>query len=163
GSGKTIVAVLAMLQMVDAGYQCALLAPTEVLAAQHLRSIRDVLGPLAMGGQLGGAEDATRVALLTGSMTAPQKQQVRDEIAGGSQSPAMSSSSTTSPHGSAVPGSASSKRSPPVVRPMWWHPGSTRRTTPRKTTRRRGSRTRDRRKPPKVFTRDCVPTSWRAC
>ena len=58
GSGKTIVAVLAMLQMVDAGYQCALLAPTEVLAAQHLRSIRDVLGPLAMGGQLGGADDA---------------------------------------------------------------------------------------------------------
>ena len=55
GSGKTIVAVLAMLQMVDAGYQCALLAPTEVLAAQHLRSISDVLGPLAMAGQLGGA------------------------------------------------------------------------------------------------------------
>ena len=44
GSGKTIVSVLAMLQMVDAGYQCALLAPTEVLAAQHLRSISDVLG-----------------------------------------------------------------------------------------------------------------------
>src|SRR6202011_1757428 len=66
GSGKTIVAVLAMLQMVDAGYQCALLAPTEVLAAQHLRSIRDVLGELAMAGQLGGAENATRVALLTG-------------------------------------------------------------------------------------------------
>ena len=58
GSGKTIVAVLAMLQMVDAGYQCALLAPTEVLAAQHLRSICDVLGPLAMGGQLGGADNA---------------------------------------------------------------------------------------------------------
>ncbi len=69
GSGKTIVAVLAMLQMVDAGYQCALLAPTEVLAAQHLLSINDVLGPLAMGGQLGGADNATRVALLTGSMT----------------------------------------------------------------------------------------------
>ncbi len=57
GSGKTIVSVLAMLQMVDAGYQCALLAPTEVLAAQHLRSIRDVLGPLAMAGQLGGADN----------------------------------------------------------------------------------------------------------
>ena len=83
GSGKTIVAVLAMLQMVDAGYQCALLAPTEVLAAQHLRSIRDVLGELAMAGQLGGAENATRVALLTGSMTAAQKKQVRDEVAGG--------------------------------------------------------------------------------
>ena len=83
GSGKTIVAVLAMLQMVDAGYQCALLAPTEVLAAQHLRSICDVLGPLAMGGQLGGADNATRVALLTGSMTAAQKKQVRAEIVGG--------------------------------------------------------------------------------
>ncbi len=83
GSGKTIVSVLAMLQMVDAGYQCALLAPTEVLAAQHAQSIRDVLGPLAMAGQLGGAEDATRVALLTGSMSAQQKRQVRDEVAAG--------------------------------------------------------------------------------
>ncbi|WP_343571451.1 ATP-dependent DNA helicase RecG [Mycobacterium sp.] len=83
GSGKTIVSVLAMLQMVDAGYQCALLAPTEVLAAQHLRSIRDVLGPLAMGGQLGGDNNATRLALLTGSMSQAQKKQVRAEIAGG--------------------------------------------------------------------------------
>ncbi len=83
GSGKTIVSVLAMLQMIDAGYQCALLAPTEVLAAQHARSVRDVLGPLAMAGQLGGAENATRVALLTGSMTTQQKRQVRDEVASG--------------------------------------------------------------------------------
>lgn len=83
GSGKTIVSVLAMMQMVDAGYQCALLAPTEVLAAQHARSIRDVLGPLGMAGQLGGADGATRVALLTGSMTAQQKRQVREEVAGG--------------------------------------------------------------------------------
>src|ERR1700742_56483 len=72
-----------MLQMVDAGYQCALLAPTEVLAAQHLRSINDVLGPLAMGGQLGGEDNATRVALLTGSMSQAQKKHVRTEIAGG--------------------------------------------------------------------------------
>lgn len=83
GSGKTIVSVLAMLQMADAGYQCALLAPTEVLAAQHARSVRDVLGPLAMAGQLGGADTATGVALLTGSMTAPQKRAVRDEVASG--------------------------------------------------------------------------------
>lgn len=83
GSGKTILAVLAMMQMVDAGYQCALLAPTEVLAAQHLLSITDVLGPLAMGGQLGADDNATRVALLTGSMTAAQKKKVRAEIAGG--------------------------------------------------------------------------------
>ncbi|GFG49855.1 ATP-dependent DNA helicase RecG [Mycolicibacterium agri] len=83
GSGKTIVSVLAMLQMVDAGYQCALMAPTEVLAAQHARSVRDILGPLAMAGQLGGTENATRVALLTGSMTQQQKKQVRDEVASG--------------------------------------------------------------------------------
>src|ERR1700733_14475995 len=83
GSGKTIIAVLGMLQMVGSGYQCALLAPTEVLAAQHLQSINDVLGPLAMGGQLGGADKATRVALLTGSMSQAQKKQVRGEIASG--------------------------------------------------------------------------------
>ncbi len=83
GSGKTIVAVLAMLQMVDAGYQCALLAPTEVLAAQHCVSIRDVLGPLGLKGRLGGVDDATRVTLLTGSMTAAQKKEVRAEIASG--------------------------------------------------------------------------------
>jgi ATP-dependent DNA helicase RecG len=83
GSGKTIISVLAMAQMVDAGYQCALLAPTEVLAAQHARSIRDVLGPLAMADQLGGIDGATRVALLTGSMTAGQKRQVREEVSAG--------------------------------------------------------------------------------
>ncbi len=83
GSGKTIVAVLAMLQMIDAGYQCALLAPTEVLATQHDRSIRDVLGPLGMSGQLGGAEGATRVVLLTGSMSQQQKRQARDDVVTG--------------------------------------------------------------------------------
>ncbi|HEY1838819.1 MAG TPA: ATP-dependent DNA helicase RecG [Mycobacterium sp.] len=83
GSGKTILSVLAMLQMVDAGYQCALLAPTEVLAAQHLQSISGILGPLAMGGQLGGDDNATRLALLTGSLSPAQKKQVRGEIAGG--------------------------------------------------------------------------------
>ncbi|WP_300610445.1 ATP-dependent DNA helicase RecG [Trebonia sp.] len=67
GSGKTVVAVRAMLQVVDAGGQAALLAPTEVLAQQHYRSITQLLGPLASAGQLGGAEQATRVALLTGS------------------------------------------------------------------------------------------------
>lgn len=67
GSGKTVVAVRAMLQVVDAGGQAALLAPTEVLAQQHYRSITQLLGPLAASGQLGGAEHATRVALLTGS------------------------------------------------------------------------------------------------
>ncbi len=67
GSGKTVIAVRAMLQVVDAGGQAALLAPTEVLAQQHHRSISAMLGPLGQAGQLGGAEHATRVALLTGS------------------------------------------------------------------------------------------------
>jgi ATP-dependent DNA helicase RecG len=83
GSGKTVVALLAMMQMIDAGYQCALMAPTEVLAAQHARSIREILGPLGLGGQLGGADAATRVALLTGSISQAQKRQVRAEVAGG--------------------------------------------------------------------------------
>ncbi|MEW5809041.1 MAG: ATP-dependent DNA helicase RecG [Actinomycetota bacterium] len=83
GSGKTVVALLAMLQMIDAGYQCALLAPTEVLAAQHAQSIRAMLGPLAMAGQLGGTEHATGVTLLTGSMSAQQKRDARREVASG--------------------------------------------------------------------------------
>lgn len=83
GSGKTIVSLLAMLQMVDAGYQCALLAPTEVLAAQHDRSIRDVLGPFAAAGRLGAADCATTVVLLTGSMTPQQKREVREAVASG--------------------------------------------------------------------------------
>ncbi|MBV9384185.1 MAG: ATP-dependent DNA helicase RecG [Streptosporangiaceae bacterium] len=70
GSGKTVVAVRAMLQVVDAGGQAALLAPTEVLAQQHYRSITAMLGPLAEAGQLGAAPHATRVALLTGSVGA---------------------------------------------------------------------------------------------
>ena len=83
GSGKTIVALLAMMQLIDAGYQCALMAPTEVLAAQHARSIREILGPLGLGGQLGGVDGATRVALLTGSMSQAQKREVRAEVADG--------------------------------------------------------------------------------
>jgi ATP-dependent DNA helicase RecG len=67
GSGKTVIAVRAMLQVIDAGGQAALLAPTEVLAQQHYRSISAMLGPLGQAGRLGGAETATRVVLLTGS------------------------------------------------------------------------------------------------
>ncbi|HET8988495.1 MAG TPA: ATP-dependent DNA helicase RecG [Humibacillus sp.] len=70
GSGKTVVAVRAMLAAIDAGGQAALLAPTEVLAAQHHRSITAMLGDLALGGMLGGAEHGTTVALLTGSQGA---------------------------------------------------------------------------------------------
>ena len=70
GSGKTVIAIRAMLQVVDAGGQAALLAPTEVLAQQHYRSVTAMLGPLAQRGQLGGADHATGVALLTGSVSA---------------------------------------------------------------------------------------------
>ena len=70
GSGKTVIAIRAMLQVLDAGGQAALLAPTEVLAQQHYRSITGLLGPLAARGQLGAAEHATGVALLTGSVGA---------------------------------------------------------------------------------------------
>jgi ATP-dependent DNA helicase RecG len=80
GSGKTVVAVRAMLQVVDAGGQAALLAPTEVLAQQHYRSIRQLLGPLAEGGQLGGAEQATRVALLTGSTGAAARRSTLSDV-----------------------------------------------------------------------------------
>jgi ATP-dependent DNA helicase RecG len=70
GSGKTVVALRAMLQVVDAGGQAALLAPTEVLAHQHYRTLRQLMGPLAEGGMLGGSEIGTQVVLLTGSMPA---------------------------------------------------------------------------------------------
>ena len=83
GSGKTLVALRAMLTVVDAGGQAVLLAPTEVLAVQHHRTISRMLGDLALGGMLGGAEHATRVTLLTGSMTAAQKREALLQAASG--------------------------------------------------------------------------------
>ena len=83
GSGKTIVALLAMLQVVDSGGQAALLAPTEVLAAQHYRSITSQLGDLAQSGFLGGADGATRVRLLTGSMGAKARRESLLDLASG--------------------------------------------------------------------------------
>ncbi|PKV80441.1 ATP-dependent DNA helicase RecG [Nocardia fluminea] len=83
GSGKTIVALNAMLQVVDSGRQCALLAPTEVLAAQHYRSLRAMLGDLGNAGELGAAENSTKVVLLTGSMsTAAKKSALLDAMTG---------------------------------------------------------------------------------
>ncbi|MFL6154520.1 MAG: ATP-dependent DNA helicase RecG [Marmoricola sp.] len=83
GSGKTLVALRAMLQVVDAGGQAALLAPTEVLAQQHLRSMEAMLGDLGQGGLLGAAEGATRLALLTGSLgTAARRQAMLDAASG---------------------------------------------------------------------------------
>ncbi|MBO1335905.1 ATP-dependent DNA helicase RecG [Streptomyces sp. VRA16 Mangrove soil] len=83
GSGKTMVALRAMLAVVDAGGQAAMLAPTEVLAQQHHRSITEMMGELAEGGMLGGAEHSTKVVLLTGSMgTAARKQALLDLVTG---------------------------------------------------------------------------------
>lgn len=76
GSGKTLVALRAMLQVVDSGGQCALLAPTEVLAQQHYQSIRKLLGPWGNLGELGSDPRATRVDLLTGSATTGEKRRV---------------------------------------------------------------------------------------
>ncbi len=84
GSGKTVIAVRAMLQVVDGGGQAVLLAPTEVLAQQHYRSIGALLGPLAQAGQLGGADQATRLALLTGSLGAAARRKALLDAASGS-------------------------------------------------------------------------------
>lgn len=83
GSGKTLVALRAMLRVVDSGGQAVLLAPTEVLAQQHHRSITAMLGDLAAGGMLGGAAEATRVVLLTGSMGKAQRQEAMLAMASG--------------------------------------------------------------------------------
>ncbi len=83
GSGKTVVALRAMLQVIDSAGQAVLLAPTEVLAQQHHRSISQMLGPLAMAGQLGGAEQATTVSLLTGSQGSAARRKALLEAASG--------------------------------------------------------------------------------
>ncbi|HEX8630863.1 MAG TPA: ATP-dependent DNA helicase RecG, partial [Catenuloplanes sp.] len=83
GSGKTLVAVRAMLQVVDAGGQATLLAPTEVLAGQHYRSIAELLGPLGRAGQLDGDPAGTRLALVTGSLGAAARRRVLQEVAAG--------------------------------------------------------------------------------
>ena len=84
GSGKTIVALRAMLAVVDSGGQAALLAPTEVLAAQHLRTIQKLLGELGQGGMLGGSEKATQVTLITGSQNAAARKEALVMAATGS-------------------------------------------------------------------------------
>lgn len=83
GSGKTLVALRAMLAVVDAGGQAALLAPTEVLAQQHHRSVLELMGGLAQGGTFDAAPHATRVALLTGSMGVPARRAALLDLASG--------------------------------------------------------------------------------
>jgi ATP-dependent DNA helicase RecG len=84
GSGKTIIALRAALTVIDNGGQVALLAPTEVLAAQHLRTFTKLLGDLGDGGMLGGAEISTRVVLLTGSQNAATRKEALAAIKTGS-------------------------------------------------------------------------------
>ena len=67
GSGKTIVALRAMLQVIDAAGRPPCSPPPRYWPQQHHRSISQMLGPLAMAGQLGGADQATTITLLTGS------------------------------------------------------------------------------------------------
>src|SRR5699024_5826457 len=84
GSGKTLVALRAMAQVVDAGAQAGMVPPTEVLAGQHHRSITNTLGQLATSGQLTSWQGpATEVVLLTGSMTSGQKQEALLKITTG--------------------------------------------------------------------------------
>ena len=104
GSGKTVVALRAMLQVADAGGQSAMLAPTEVLAEQHLRSVLDILGDMAApedsdaddsaevsasgsaaGAPAGNGEGprCVRVRLLTASMGTRAKRKVLQELADG--------------------------------------------------------------------------------
>lgn len=83
GSGKTLVALRAMLACVDAGAQAALLAPTEVLAAQHHATVLNLLGPLARRGEIFGDDRGTTVALLTGSLGARPKREAMLAAASG--------------------------------------------------------------------------------
>lgn len=84
GSGKTIVALRAALTVVDSGGQAALLAPTEVLAQQHFRSISKLMGDLASAGMLGGSDRATRISKLTGSLSSAERKTALAEIRDGS-------------------------------------------------------------------------------
>jgi ATP-dependent DNA helicase RecG len=72
GSGKTIVALIAMLATMENGYQTALMVPTEILAEQHARNIKRLL-----------AKTPYRVELLTGSLRAPEKRKLQVELAAG--------------------------------------------------------------------------------
>jgi ATP-dependent DNA helicase RecG len=83
GSGKTIVALRSALNVIDASAQVAFLAPTEVLAQQHYRTIKKQLGELSTKGELGAPELAINVALLTGSMSQSEKRETQARIRSG--------------------------------------------------------------------------------
>jgi ATP-dependent DNA helicase RecG len=83
GSGKTVIALRAALTVIDTGGQVALLAPTEVLAAQHQRTFNKLLGDLAQGGMLGSSDASTSVVLLTGSQNAATRREALAQIKSG--------------------------------------------------------------------------------
>ena len=83
GSGKTVVALRAMLSVVDSSGQAALLAPTEVLAQQHYRTITKLLGELAQAGTLQAGAIGTQVELLTGSLSTAAKKEIHAKLASG--------------------------------------------------------------------------------
>ena len=83
GSGKTVIALRAALTVIDSGGQVALLAPTEVLAAQHQRTFNKLLGDLAQGGMLGSSAISTSVVLLTGSQNAATRREALAQIKSG--------------------------------------------------------------------------------
>ena len=83
GSGKTVVALRAMLSVVDSSGQAALLAPTEVLAQQHFRTIKKLLGDLAQAGTLHAGSIGTEVELLTGSLSNAEKKEIHAKLASG--------------------------------------------------------------------------------
>ena len=74
GSGKTILAVLSAIMVARNGYQCAIMAPTEILAEQHFESVKTLLN---------GSHLDINVVLLTGSMSASAKKSVREMIENG--------------------------------------------------------------------------------
>lgn len=78
GSGKTIVAAWAMLVAVDHGRQAALMAPTEVLAEQHHRTLTDLMAPLGVN-----APGGPRVELITGSLSTRELRRVLADVAAG--------------------------------------------------------------------------------
>jgi hypothetical protein len=114
GSGKTVVALRAMLAVADSGGQSALLAPTEVLAAQHLRSIARMLGPdlsasvvpTLLTGQLPAAERRRRCCAPRPASRASWSAPTRSS-ATPCRSPTSGSSWSTSSTGS---GSSSARR-----------------------------------------------------
>ena len=72
GSGKTIVALMAMLLAIDNGYQACMMAPTEILATQHYNSLKEIIGDLAV-----------HISLLTGSTKKAKRTIIHDQLESG--------------------------------------------------------------------------------